>query len=289
MKRILALFGLVLMALTGAGCGAATPPARIAATTLPVYNFTQRLCQNTGISVTRLITENVSCLHEYSLSVQQVKAVEAAEMVVISGGGLEDFMMDVLSKSTRVIDSSENIALLHCKEEHDHTHTHEADPHLWLSPEYAMSMVTNICRELQMAYPSHHAIFEENLNSLLSDLRALENYGKEQLSQLSCRELITFHDGFAYFADAFDLTILKAVEEESGSEASAAELKELIGLVQAHQLPAIFTEKSGSVSAANILCAETNAKAFSLDMAMSGSSYFDAMYANINTVKEALG
>ena len=44
---------------------------------------------------------------------------------------------------------------------------------------------------------------------------------KTSLESLSCRELITFHDGFSYFADAFDLTILRAMEEEAGSEASA--------------------------------------------------------------------
>ena len=79
------------------------------------------------------------------------------------------------------------------------------------------------------------------------------------------------------------------MEEESGSEASAAELKELIYLVREHRLPAIFTEKSGSASAAGIISKETGASVYSLDMAMSGDSYFDAMYHNIDTLKEALG
>ena len=55
-----------------------------------------------------------------------------------------------------------------------------------------------------------------------------------------------------------------------------------------HQLPAIFTEVSGSVSAAGVISAETGAKVFSLDMAMTGDSYFDAMYHNIETVREAM-
>ena len=79
------------------------------------------------------------------------------------------------------------------------------------------------------------------------------------------------------------------MEEESGSEASAGELKELCGLVWEHQLPAIFTEVSGSTRAAEIISRETGVGIFVLDMAMSGNSYFDAMYKNIDTVKEALG
>ena len=80
-----------------------------------------------------------------------------------------------------------------------------------------------------------------------------------------------------------------AIEEESGSEASAAELIELIEEVEHHNLPAIFTETSGSASAASVISRETGAAIHTLDMAMAGDSYFDAMYHNIDTLKEALG
>ena len=79
------------------------------------------------------------------------------------------------------------------------------------------------------------------------------------------------------------------MEEESGSEASARELIHLIEITNHHNLPAIFTETNGSPSAAQVISRETGAKIFTLDMAMSGESYFEAMYHNIYTVKEALG
>ena len=75
----------------------------------------------------------------------------------------------------------------------------------------------------------------------------------------------------------------------SGSEASAKELIHLIEEVEHHNLPAVFTEKSGSVSAAGILARETGCGSHPLDMAMAGDSYFDAMYHNIDIIKEALG
>ncbi len=287
MKRILALF---LLAVLLTGCTAPGPNAQIAATTLPVYEFTQALCQGTGLTVTRLVTENVSCLHDYSLSVLQVKAMEAAETVVISGAGLEDALGIPLG--TNVIDCASGVPLLECHEEgHEghEGHHHAEDPHIWLSPENAKIMVTTLCQELSLRYPQHEGTFAKNRDTLLSRLDALLAYGKAELSVLSSRELITFHDGFAYFAEAFDLTVLEAVEEESGSEASAAELKHLITLVREHSLPAVFVERSGSVSAAGVIAAETGAKVFTLDMVMAGDSYFDAMYHNIDTVKEALG
>lgn len=292
MKRLIRLLiGLMLLGLL-AGCAENGSNAQVAATTLPVYDFTLRLCEGTPITVTRLVTEQVSCLHDYSLNVRQVRAVEAAEMVVISGAGLEEFLGDLLLDAP-IVDASQGINLL-CPEEdheghdHDDGHHHEEDPHIWLSPENAKQMAQNICTGLSEQYPAYAQTFAQNLTGLQEDLDALLQYGKQQLETLSCRELITFHDGFSYFAQAFDLTILEAVEEESGSEASAKELIHLIEEVEHHSLPAVFTEKSGSVSAADVISRETGCAVYTLDMAMAGDSYFDAMYHNIDTIKEAL-
>lgn len=269
------------------GCAPSATVADIAATTLPVYEFTTLLTEGTGLTVARLVTENISCLHDYALSVQQVRTLESAACVVISGGGLEDFMADLLANKD-TIDSSAGIELLDsCHEDH-HDHHHEADTHFWLDPDNAILMAENICRGLLDRYPQHASALMSNFTKLLNRLYALKDYGQQQLSTLACRDLVTFHDGFAYFAHAFDLRILAAMEEESGSEASAAELKELINLTREYSLPAIFTEDNGSDRSAKVIAEATGAKVFALSMALSGDSYFDLMYRNIDTVKEAL-
>ncbi len=294
MKKISIFLALFLLLALLPGCGSGEH-AQIAATTLPVYEFTTRLCASTPLTVTRLVTEQVSCLHDYSLNARQVKAAQGAEVIVLSGAGLEEFLEDILQGADS-IDASQGIALLCAEEKHEAAHEetheghhHEEDPHIWLSPANAKIMAQNIAQGLSRRYPAYGDTFRANLDTLLGDLDVLEAYGKERLSSLSCRELIPFHDGFSYFAQAFDLTILEAVEEESGSEASAQELIRLIQDVREHNLPAIFTETSGSTSAAQIISRETGCKVYSLDMAMAGDSYFDAMYHNINTIKEALG
>lgn len=282
MKKIYLI--LIALSLLMAGCGKQAD-AQIVASTLPVYEFTSALCQGTGISVSRLVTEEVSCLHDYTLQVTQMQAVESADAVVLSGGGLEDFLGNILETSDLVIDASKGLELS-CSHHHE---DHEQDPHIWLSPEKAKQMSQNICKELSKLYPAHKEQFATNLTGLLADLDALQAYGETELSDLKNRNLITFHDGFVYFSESFDLHILKAVEEESGSEASAGELIEIIHLVNSNDLPAIFTECNGSTAAAKVISAETGVKIYSLDMAMAGDSYFDAMYHNIRTIKEALG
>jgi len=285
MKRLSFLICLALLVSLLPGCGNA-PEAQIAATTLPVYEFTVRLCEGTGLTVTRLVTEEVSCLHDYSLKTAQMRAIEGAQLIVISGGGLEDFMADIVP-TDKTVDASAGIEL-ECGHDHD-GHSHDHDPHIWLSPLLAKEMVSNIATGLCAQFPQHEATFRINEEILHKELDALYRYGKEQLAGLSCKKLITFHDGFHYFAESFDLEIIHAVEEEAGSKASARELIELIELVQENDLPAIFTERSGSTSAAKIISAETGAKIYTLDMAMAGDSYFTAMHKNIHVLKEALG
>ena len=271
-----------------AGCRASA--VQVVATTQPVYDFTSALCEGTDITVGQLVTENVSCLHDYTLQVSQMRMIESAKVVVVSGAGLEDFLEDALISARQIIDSSEGCHL-HDGDDHaheDHGHSHEQDPHIWLSPENAKQMAANICRELSQVYPQYADTFAANLTQLHGKLDTLQAYGEAQLADLSCREMITFHDGFAYFAESFDLSVLEAIEEESGSEASAKELKSLITLVKDHNLPAVFTEINGSVSAADVVSAETGSKVYTLSMAMSEGDYFDAMYGNINTIKEAM-
>ena len=292
MKKLPVILAL-LIALSGC---APTTPADIAATTLPVYDFTCRITDGSGLTVERLITEEVSCLHDYTLTVGQMKAIEGADVVILSGAGLEEFLGDALDSAHRVIDSSANIPLLEMEAHHHHegeepaeeAHDHEHDPHLWLSPAHAAMQAGNICAGLSRAYPEFSELFEANLALLLADLQKLEEHGRQQLSGLASRQILTFHDGFAYLADDFGIEIVEAIEEESGAEASAKELIHLIEEVRLHDISAIFVEANGSGSAASIIAAETGAALGTLSMAMSGDGYFTAMYENIDSLKEAL-
>lgn len=203
-------------------------------------------------------------------------------------------MADILTDRPQV-DASQGIELLESCHDHDHAHTHtedehehDQDSHIWLSPENAMVMAKNICEGLKAQYPQHCAAFDANLAGLLARLQELQDYGNAQLADLQQRDLVTFHDGFAYFAHCFDLDILAAVEEEAGSETSSKKLIELIELVEHHDLSAVFIEANGSDASARVIAAETGAALFTLDMAMAGDDYFTAMYHNIDTIREAL-
>lgn len=280
MKKLLPL--LLILALLLAGCAGHAAPSgpTVAATTAPLAQFAEALCQGTDISVSLIVSESVSCLHDYTLTVEQMRMVQSADCVLLSGVGLEDFMADALSSAKRSVDCSEGISL--------RSLDGEDDPHIWLSPENAKQMAQNAADGLISLYPQWEETINKNLTALEGRFAELQDYGDSALEGLSCRELITFHDGFGYFAEAFGLDILASMEEESGSEASASALREICTLVEDHSLPAVFTEENGSDAAASIVSRETGCKVFSLTTALGDSDYFTAMTGDIDTVKEAL-
>ena len=134
---------ILLLILLLIGCSAPQQPAQIAATTGPVAQFAAAIADGTGITVVQVISDSISCLHDYSLSVRQMEVLTGSRIVLISGAGLEESMEDVL-ETVDFTDCSVGVSMLeadgHAHEEHDHGHHHEHDPHIWLSPANAAIM-----------------------------------------------------------------------------------------------------------------------------------------------------
>ena len=106
--------------------------------------------------------------------------------------------------------------------------------------------------------------------------------------------MITFHDGFRYFAHAYDLPLLESIEEEAGSEASAKEIVEITELVKEHNIPVIFTEVNGSDATAKAVARETGCAVAQLSMLMSAvdgtiEDYRLGMLANMEAVLHGFG
>jgi zinc transport system substrate-binding protein len=304
MKRILAAFLAFLLIFTLSSCHRESGEENnitVAATTYPVYLFVTAVTDGVeGINVQLIINQPTSCLHDYTLTVRDMKIIEGSDAIIMNGAGLEDFMEDALSSSNaHFLDCSVGLELLsaqpHHHEDHDHEHDDDCsfDPHYWLGaegPYHALNRITAFLSDLD---PSHAKEYETNRSAAAAALDKLAER-RAEFSSLSQTELITFHDGFRYLAESCGLTILKSIEEEEGSEASAAELVELVSIIRECGLPAIFTEVNGSQAAARTLTRETGTEAYPLSMIMSGKGhgiqpYINAMNANYDTILAALG
>lgn len=270
-------------------------------TTYPVYLLASAVADGVeGVTVERLNTGAVSCLHDYTLSVGDMKLIEGADVIAINGVGLEDFMDDALAAARgTVIDCSEGVALLellgHDHHDGDEEDGEHYDPHIWMDPENAIAMAGNLCRGLSEVDPDHAQTYSDNLASATSLLESWDSTLKDTLLKaeeggVSIPGLITFHDGFQYFAQAFDLPLLAAIEEEEGSEASAQVINETVTLVKDKQIPVIFTEVNGSDATAQAIARETGCSVGQLTMLMDGpddgelSNYLDGLSANITAI-----
>jgi len=140
----------------------------------------------------------------------------------------------------------------------------------------------------------HNATYSDRIwmyqDMLKAELDKLLEDGRAALSGLSCRELVTFHDGFSYFARAFRLTIAAAMEIEEGSEPSAKEIESVIRLVEDENIPAVFCEENGERQTAETVAKQTGTGLFALTMGMDGGAAgcTDAIYHNIDIIREAL-
>ena len=298
MKKLFAPLCALVLLLSACGQPAASQPQdedtlHIVATTYPIYLFTTAVTEGAeGVEVSLLVKQQTSCLHDYTLTVSDMKAIEGADVIVMTGTGLEDFMDDALSASdAQVINCSEGIDLLPAQGHEGHDHDAEYDPHIWMDPANAQVMLGTIADQLGQITGQD---LQARCTEVQQQVEQASQQWKEQLTTLSDPKLITFHDGFQYFSRSFGLELLKAIEEEEGSEASAQEIKEIVSLVEQYHLPAIFTEVNGSGSTAQAISRESGCGVYQLNMIMSGDGtgiqpYLDAMQNNIDTIVEAFG
>lgn len=296
MKKAFAAALLAALLLSLPGCAPAAAEENrltVVCTTYPIYLFASALTEGVdGVAVERLDTGSVSCLHDYTMSMSDMRKLERADVIALNGAGLEEFLEDALQTSDAlVIDCSKGVELLenlshHHEDEEDHDgHDHgHWDPHYWMDPNRALQMANNLVMGLAQADPDRAEDYGPGWSRIVEVLCRCAGQGRHALRDLDpeISGLITFHDGFQYFARAFDLPLLASIEEEAGSEASAHEIVEITELVREHRIPVIFTEVNGSDATAKAISRETGCQVAQLNMLMDGpDGDLEAYYTGI--------
>ena len=148
-KRIIPLLLALALVLTGCGGGSSADTdnarLRVVTTTYPIYLFASALTRDVdGVVVERLDTGSTSCLHDYTLSVNDMKKLAHAQVIALNGAGMEDYVDDALATSeAAVIDCDEGVDLLPALNSHDveedhahdaHDHDHEGHTHDGVDP-----------------------------------------------------------------------------------------------------------------------------------------------------------
>lgn len=268
----------------------------------PIYLIALNLSDGIdGLTVRNLAAPGTGCLHDYQLQTSDMKALNQASAFLINGAGMEGYLDNVLRAFPKlpVIDASEGVALLdehgHGTEEEGHEH-HHANAHIWLDVNNMAMMVRNLAKGLAEICPEHMQAIEANRDAYLLRLDALDRELTEGLADLPRRDIITFHEAFPYFAQAYGLIVAAVVNREPGDALSPAALGTLVKTVRALGVPPLFVEPQYEDMAAQTLARETGAKIYELDPVVTGPEtdvpltyYEDVMRQNMATLIEALG
>jgi zinc transport system substrate-binding protein len=171
----------------------------------------------------------------------------------------------------------------------------EHNPHIWLDAGNAVIMVENLAEGLMTAMPRHAEAIAANRDAYCARLTALDGELTETLAPVRGGAVITFHEAFPYFAEAYGLEVAAVIAKEPGDALSPRELAELIATVRELGCPPLFTEPQYADIAARTVAEETGAAVRQLDPCVTGPGdgapltyYEEVMRRNAETLLEAL-
>jgi ABC-type Zn uptake system ZnuABC Zn-binding protein ZnuA len=247
-------------------------PLRVVATTSLIGDVVAQVGGD-AIDLTVLIGPGQDS-HSYQPAAQDLTAVANAHVIFVNGWNLEEGLVDDLEnigEDVPIVPISANIEpLTFGEDEHDDEgeeheeedeHGHSgADPHVWFNIHNVEQWVENVEHVLSELDPANADTYQANAASYATALAELEAYTIAQLDSIpeENRFLVTNHDSFSYFAEAYGFTVLGTVipSVSTVAEPSASDLADLIAEMEAHNVCTIFTETTVNDALAQTVAAE---------------------------------
>lgn len=305
---------------------AATLSKRILCSTFPIYQITRNVTQGRdAVSVELMLPAQLGCPHDYALTPQDMKKLSRADVLIVNGLGMEEFLGAPVRKANaklRVIDSASGIreVLRYTGENaHDHGHSrkinpgekpaghahphHDADshhreginPHLFTSPKLAARLAMNIAGGLSKVDPDGAAIYAKNARQYADKLNALADDFAALGKAIRNNRIITQHGVFDYLARDMGLEVCAVVQAHAGQEPSAAQMLEIIQTAKEKKVAAVFTEPQYPARVGQTIARETGISTATLDPIATGPEnapldyYETTMQQNRVILKEILG
>ncbi len=276
-----------------------TEPLNIVVT-IPVLKDLAEQVGGPYVRVTSLLSgyENE---HTYSPKPSDLVAVRKARVLFEVGIGLEVWVSSLVknagSSSLRVVTTSKGIALLRDESGHEGAshaggEDEQGNPHVWMDPENAMTMMRHITEALIQADPAHATEFRSNQASYLRQLDQLRVKLSERIAGLADRRFVAHHPAWPYFARRFGFDVAATIQMQSGSEPSALQLQTLIGKIKKDRIKVIVSEIQLSQKLPDLLAKETKTKVIVLTTLPGGlpgtETYLDMLRYNVLQLANAL-
>ena len=306
MKKI-HLSALVAIATLGAVFAEPSSPEKLKVVTsfLPIQSHTLAIAGDKA-DVKQLLGKDTGP-HDFQLTPADVKRLSDADLLIINGVGIEEWLGELIKKSGNknlvVVDTSKGIKLVESPEEieigHSHSHAHDhdhgdgANPHIWLDPVIAKKQAANIAAALQKADPSNASAYAENGKVYEAKLATLDSDYRSTLAPLPNKNLVTFHDAFPYLAARYKLNYVGAISEFPEKDPTPKQLAALVDKIRSLKVGVLFAENGYAPGLLKKIAGETGAKVSELDTLEVGqgtpTAYLDRMGANLESLRKAFG
>lgn len=235
--------------------------------------------------------------HQFEPKASDMKTVSEARLILLSSKQMESYL-DKLKESTgtraMVVQIGNDLASLRMKDEHDATHTVE-DPHWWHSIAQMQKATQIVANALAEVSPADKEAFLANAARYGKKLDALAKWARQQIAQLprDQRKLVTSHDAFQYFAREHGFTIYAVEGLSSAEQPSPRHVAEIIALIKAQRVKAIFAENLNNPKVLQEITREARVKLggelYADGLGEGAAATYEGMYRhNVSTIVEGL-
>ena len=243
MIRLLVTLGILLCSISAAN---AEPP-RVMTSFSVLQDITQQIAGERAV-VETLVGPDADA-HAFEPAPRHARALARADLVVINGLGFEGWMERLVSASGfsgPLIRASDGIQPLETGDVETHEADHHdgaVDPHVWHDVSLVRQYVRNISRALSDADPASAEYYAERAAVLDADLGSLDAWIQEKMAMVAGpRRVITSHDAFSYYGEAYGVEFLYPVGWSTDAEPTAAAVAALIRQLREDEVRVLFVE-----------------------------------------------
>jgi zinc transport system substrate-binding protein len=285
MSALLAILGTSAMAFAQP-----RPPLKIGVTLHPYYSWTRNVVGDLpGYEVRPILPGEIDA-GDYQPRPDDIKKLMDLDAIVINGIGHDDFILPMLkasgNKKIVIIRPNETTPQIHA------AHGSSVNSHTFISFTNAIQQTYAIQRALAALRPQDAAALQKNAGDYARRLRLIKSKAALRLAEAKVTRVVTVHDGYGYLLQEFGLEVAGVVQPAHGLTPSAAELRDMVKLLQREKIRVVFSEETFPAPMLKVLKDEGGVKVYIITHIASGEYTADKfereMQRNVDTMIRAL-